>query len=508
VTAPAVEPIPERGSLEEIPLPGLLLRLYRRRASGALTLARDGVEKRIWLRQGAPVLSESNLASESLGIQLLDAGRITREDYARVVAAMRERGGREGAALLALELVAPRELYEALKQQVRRRVLDCLGWTRGSFAFEADAAPAADATAFRCDPIPLVHEGVAIHWNAAALRAALGAACDRYAAATPRADALASRLYRDAEVDRILEALDGTERLGALLDAASGPTARAALYVLSAAGGLALRDEPLLRAAEGEGEEDAPEIEVVLAGAAPGPDAAASPRGPGAPRPAAKSPARGRGGDASASLREEIATVHAALGTRDHYALLGLDRAADPPAVRRAYLLAAKRFHPDAVARQGLVELREAAEAIFARIAEAHDVLSDPGRRLDYDRALAGGADDAEVARLVQGETLYRKGEVLLRAGNFAGALEFLRPAVALCPDEGAYQSALGWALYKKTPPEPKPAREHLARAVALDRKDAIAHFRLGLALRALGEREEAERALARARVLDPTVRS
>jgi tetratricopeptide (TPR) repeat protein len=152
--------------------------------------------------------------------------------------------------------------------------------------------------------------------------------------------------------------------------------------------------------------------------------------------------------------------------------------------------------------------LRDVAEQVFARIAEAHEVLADPELRRDYDSGEAGGAEDMDVARVVQAEALFRKAEILLRAGNFGGALEFLRPAVVMWPEECAYQSALGWALYKKTPPDPKLAREHLDKAIALDRDDAVAHFRLGVVLRALGEKDAGEAALARAKQLDPKVRS
>src|SRR5690606_11261052 len=146
----AMETPAEHGTLDATPLPALLLSLYRRRASGRLELAREGVTKRVWLRDGVPVLAESNLPSESLGIQLLDAGRITRDDYAKLVAAVRERGCREAAALLAMNLIGPAELFAALKDQVRRRLLDSMGWPRGDWRFDAADAPAPDATKFRC----------------------------------------------------------------------------------------------------------------------------------------------------------------------------------------------------------------------------------------------------------------------------------------------------------------------------------------------------------------------
>ena len=505
MSQPPIDTVPERGSLDDLPLPVLLLRLYRRRTSGMLRVSREGGEKRIVLRDGVPVMAESNLPSESLGVMLMDAGRISRDDYARVVEAVRKRRCKEGAALLGLGLVAPRELYEALKQQVRRRLLDCLGWPRGDFALETGDAPVEDATAFRCDPIPLVQEAVAIHWSPAVLRGQLGAKLDAYAIATPRTDALASRLFRDADVDAFLAGLGGDASLAVQLDALRAPTALAAVWVLDALGALAYRDRPASADTDdGAGTHDGPEIEIVVRGAS----AADEPRIE-AVQPAARGSAKSAAAaDAKLeALRKEILTLHETLDGRDHYQLLGIPRDADAAAVRRAYVSAAKRFHPDALARLGLRELRDVAETVFSRIAAAHETLADAERRRDYDRGQEG-AEDLDVARVVQAEALFRKAEILLRAGNFGGALEFLRPAVAMWPDECAYQSALGWALYKKSPSDPKSAREHLERAVAIDRDDAVAHFRLGVVLRALGEKDAAEAALARAKQLDPKARA
>ena len=497
--------LPERGALEEHPLPMLLLALYRSRTSATLRLSREGVEKRVLLRDGVAVLAESNLPSESLGIQLLDAGRITREDYARVVETVKKKRCKEGAALLALELVAARELFEALKLQVRRRLLDCMGWSRGRFEIEAGEPVVDEASAFRCDPVPLIQEGVAIHWSPAAIRAALGARLDRYLVATPRTASVAQRLHRDADVDRLLAGVGSAAPLGALLEGAPSAALAAAL-VLEGVGAVGFSDRP-----PASDDPEAPaaadagfQIEVVVTGG----DAPAS-EAPAADAAPARSAASIRAeAEDIAALRDEIAALHASLRDRNHYELLGVARDADPAAVRRAYVTAAKRFHPDAVARAGLADLRQSAEAIFGRVAEAHEVLSDPARRRDYDTVLDGGAEDMDTARLIQAESLYRKAEILLRAGNFGGALEFLRPCVALWPEDVTYQSALGWALYKKAPSDPKVAREHLEKAIAIDADDAIAHFRLGMVLRALGEEDDAATMLARAKRLDPKVRS
>ena len=59
--------------------------------------------------------------------------------------------------------------------------------------------------------------------------------------------------------------------------------------------------------------------------------------------------------------------------------MLGVSRSADQKEIRRAYREKARKFHPD-------VNKAPGAEETFKRISEAHDVLSDPETRSQYDR--------------------------------------------------------------------------------------------------------------------------
>jgi molecular chaperone DnaJ len=63
----------------------------------------------------------------------------------------------------------------------------------------------------------------------------------------------------------------------------------------------------------------------------------------------------------------------------DHYGVLGVSRDASPEEIKRAYRRAAREHHPDA--NQG----DPAAEARFKEIVRAYEVLSDPGKRHQYD---------------------------------------------------------------------------------------------------------------------------
>jgi tetratricopeptide (TPR) repeat protein len=207
----------------------------------------------------------------------------------------------------------------------------------------------------------------------------------------------------------------------------------------------------------------------------------------------------------SEALKVEIQTLLEQLPNLDHYNALGLGASASPADIKRAYFRAAKKFHPDALARLGLGDLHDAAARVFGRIAEAFETLSDPNKKAAYD---AGGSDEPEIdtARLAQAETSFRKGEILVRMGNFASALEYLEPAVELWPEEPAYQAALGWALYRQPRSDAARAREHLETASSQAPNDAVLLFRLGVVLRALGEAEAAKAMLERARVLDPSM--
>ncbi|MBY0358880.1 MAG: DnaJ domain-containing protein [Candidatus Obscuribacterales bacterium] len=73
----------------------------------------------------------------------------------------------------------------------------------------------------------------------------------------------------------------------------------------------------------------------------------------------------------------------------DLYGLLGVAEAAAPEDLRKAYLKLAKKLHPDRFPNDP--EQRAAAQAEFSRVTRAHDILSDPKQRQEYDaiRALA-----------------------------------------------------------------------------------------------------------------------
>jgi len=492
--------LPEQGQLEETSFPSLLLDLNRARFSGVARLSHDRIEKEFLFRDGIPVFAESNLASESLGVRLMDAGKISRNDYSQVVDLVEREGCKEGQALLDLELMEPRGVFLALKEQVRTRLIECFGWPRGTFTIEPGEAPPEETQPFRTDFYPLLQEGIETHWSNDRILADLEPHMNQVVKRTALVSRIQHRLRSDAAVETFIDALDGNHSLWKAVQLATTPRALAAAWLLDAIRAIEYADAS---AAESE---MPPEIEIVFSDGA----GKAVPDSAGGAATAARATPRTPAGAAAedpttGALRRQIGEKFARLGQLDHYALLAVDARSDIGAIKSAYLAAAKYYHPDALARMRIEgEVRDQANKIFVEIGKAHAVLSDPGRRREYDASLAGDGVDAE--QIATAETLYRKGEILLRLGNFKGALEFLGPAVEIYPKEADYQNALGWALYKKRPSEPDLAKTHLERAAELAPSNGVILFRLGLVMRSLGESAAASDLLAKAKQLDPEI--
>eukprot|EP00038_Savillea_parva_P025680 m.48914 g.48914 ORF g.48914 m.48914 type:complete len:517 (-) comp7053_c0_seq1:169-1719(-) len=80
------------------------------------------------------------------------------------------------------------------------------------------------------------------------------------------------------------------------------------------------------------------------------------------------------------------------LSKQTHYERLSVTAEADSLAIKRAYRLACRRFHPDKAREEDL----ERATQCMQMVTGAHAVLSDPMKRAAYDRWLEHGAEAGE----------------------------------------------------------------------------------------------------------------
>jgi hypothetical protein len=129
-----------------------------------------------------------------------------------------------------------------------------------------------------------------------------------------------------------------------------------------------------------------------------------------------------------------------------YYDILRVSRTAAPEGVRVAYRSLAQRYHPDKL--QG----SDDAARVMAALNEAYAVLSDPGKRARYDRAIAGAQARAAASRRVPGLPRMREAAWpwWLLFGTIAFAMaavgtvawRMLVPAVAIAATQAAAAQA------------------------------------------------------------------
>lgn len=148
------------------------------------------------------------------------------------------------------------------------------------------------------------------------------------------------------------------------------------------------------------------------------------------------------------------------LDGKTHYEILDVARDADDRAVRTAFRKLARDFHADRFARYGLdPDAQSAVQKVFIAINRAHETLSDAAQRREYDLGLEmkanggsalarGGGAASQMDQVFKAEKLIKDATVLISRGDADAALERLRPALAITPDDPVAKAALAYAEY------------------------------------------------------------
>ena len=124
---------------------------------------------------------------------------------------------------------------------------------------------------------------------------------------------------------------------------------------------------------------------------------------------------------------------------------MGVTSNASQEQIKKAYIAAAKKYHPDrAAATPGLGGILPELQALFSALKEAHDQIGPPAARAQYDQQLRHGST-GKLRKQEAGREL-KMGEVLLKRRDFDGALQKLRHAVDLDANADAL-AALAWAI-------------------------------------------------------------
>jgi len=513
-----------QGQLGEKLIPDLIREIAQKKGSGLLRLTRGKVIKAIFFESGTPVFAISNVLNEQLEHRLLEAKRT---DAAQIEKAKTTAGkaNKLGAALVEMGVLNPEEMRDYTREQIKAIILSLFEWTQADYVFDERIRATHDVT-LDAPTADLLLEG-------ARLGAAVTQIAETLAPATGvivRARVNGTRMDSGRLIpieSYVLSRIDSPTTISDVgsLSGLSDDDARRAVCSLVAAGYLKFVSDK---------EEEAPAHEV---------------------------------DEALERFRDDVVRKLHFFASADYYEILGVGRQAALADIKAAYYQLAKKFHPDLYRQPEHGDLRAKLEALFAKITQAYDTLSENGPRIGYDEKLKisakapaansyattplkttplkppapsgdltakAAAQNAEQKApadlnspsfhatvsepshsaeaihkektgkpLESAETFYQRGRSLYDKKEYHLAVHLFREAIRLEPGKPQYHFNLGLALLRN-PRARREADEHLTKAAELDPYNAQIRAKLGMLYKEAGLAKKAEAYFREALSLDP----
>jgi len=355
-TASAEQGGPDRGTLDQEPLWSLLARALADRLGGAFVLTSRGIERKVFVDGGEPVMAVSSAREDRLIELLYREGRLTEDQYQQAVMTIGASGRRAGVILMEKGLITPRELFPLVRHHYETLIFDTFTWREGTWRFDPEQRATGERILLDVPAGALIVEGMRLRSTRAEIDALI------LPGAMPLR--LEEGICRLEEIDlppeelALLEACDGSRSTHEL--AQSFDMAELELRTLLA--GL-----------------------VVLGWVRPlGGDEADSP-----PQTAIFTPVA-----AASELRVERARVADKLAQVEdgtYFSILEISPEASGYEVRKAYRRLRGQFATARFAVTGLADLQREVEMIRFVLDEAYEVLRDPAVREAYRLAIGAG---------------------------------------------------------------------------------------------------------------------
>jgi len=560
--------VPFKGTLSDVPFPAIFAKIAREKKSGVLSLAdmeTKKVRKRMGFRGGNQVYVVGGTINETLGRLLMKLGKISEQQYHDTLAQQKANDQRTGETLIALKILDPPQLAEALQIQTEEKILGCFAWPDGIYSF-VEAKPPNDKQLifFQIRPEKVIMEGLRRYFNQERLDTLLKPYQNTKFRHSANFSELQQKVGFAPREARIVQMFKDGFGIVDLLAASTGDAVSTlqvsfAMLILgmiepegAAAARLQPQPQPQVRPQPQTqprpqeqpgsqpqqpptGARPAPRPEPVnqlLDDTIPSPSPAPkSARSPGAEQTGgARFAVEGEEGAEAESepvaanktqpvrdvrktaeqkkeetakkkeIAEEISKYEKMIQEGTLFDLLGINRDAKPPDVKKAFFRLAKKFHPDTNPLLFQSEYKERAEEVFTRIGGAYNTLIDLKAREEYVYALDHkiSQEDLDKAnRALEAEGVFVKAEILFKKGDFRGAQTIIQEAINLNPEEPEYYLYLGWCLFKSTHGVGiAEAKKNLQKAIDMGLRDKMdmAQYYLGMLAKVEGRSVEEQR--------------
>ena len=164
-----------RGDLAEKGLPEILYTIDRFQVAGVIEAEKDGVVKSVHIKDGRVIHAASSDLNDSLGTFLRRRGKLSEDLYSETMRIRGETERRYGEVLVEAGILAPLEVYEAIRQHLEAIVWSLFSWQQGAVLFSiGDFAPPNNRVRIELPMPQVILHGIKRAPNARALVSRLG----------------------------------------------------------------------------------------------------------------------------------------------------------------------------------------------------------------------------------------------------------------------------------------------------------------------------------------------
>jgi curved DNA-binding protein CbpA len=460
--------IPLKGNIREFPLPRVLIYLNRNRKTGTLILDTHAFTKKIYIDKGDVIFASSTYEDDRLGEMLIKAGKITVEQYEESVKLLKTTKKRQGAILVELGYLTPKDLFWGVKYQVREIIYSLFPLDIGEYKFLEEEIPTNEVITLKMSTGNLIYEGVRRVSNISKIKMELPDLDSVLQLSTDPAS-----LFQDIEFSSrdktMLSMIDGKKTIKELLERSSAGSFEAlrTLYSLWSTDTIEEKEKTMEKA------EETVTMEEILK-----------------PTP-----------EEEEAFVNRVDEIYSKLKKLSLNQLLEINENSDEETIKRNYFRLAKEFHPDRHFDSRDPGLRGKLPAIFDAITQAYTLLRDDVARRKYFKS--SGDPKEEVPPAQNGETLFRRGIEEFKSGNFLGAAEAFQWATKLNENNARYWSYLS-LTYLKMDKKLKDAEEALVHAIRIEPDNPDHYANLGHIYLRGGMKNSAQASFEKALKIDP----
>jgi len=200
-----------RGDLAQTALPEILNTIDRFQVPGVIEATREGVSKKVYIKEGNVVHASSSDREDSLGRYLQRTGILTEELFEETMAERERTNKRYGHLLIEKGILAPGEIYRAIRQQIEAVVWSLFYWQDGGVIFSIGDFRELDAIKIQLPMRQVILQGIRRAPNPKALVARLGRKETVFEPCYRIEDLI--ELALDADEYRLLHLVDGRRSL-------------------------------------------------------------------------------------------------------------------------------------------------------------------------------------------------------------------------------------------------------------------------------------------------------